>query len=61
MKVTKLKLFRIQEGLSQLEASKKLGISRGYLSQLEAYYAPLNAELRVKMAALYNVDVNDVN
>ena len=61
MKVTKLKLFRIQEGLTLREAANQLGISYGDLGQLERYYAPLNAELRVKMAALYNVDVNDVN
>ena len=60
MKVTKLKLFRIQEGLSQMQASKQLGISRGYLSQLETYYAPLTVEIKIKMAALYNVDVNDI-
>ena len=39
MKVTKLKLFRIQEGLTLREAANQLGISYGYLGQLERYYA----------------------
>ena len=44
-----------------MQASKQLGISRGYLSQLETYYAPLTVEIKIKMAALYNVDVNDID
>lgn len=61
MKITKLKLLRLQEGLSQEQASEQLGISQGYLSQIESLSRTLTSELKLKMAGLYNVNVNDLN
>ena len=61
MQVTKIKLLRLQNGLSQEQASEKLGISQGYLSQIESLSRTLTSELKLKMACLYNVNVNDLN
>ncbi|WP_333595121.1 helix-turn-helix transcriptional regulator [Anaerospora hongkongensis] len=55
VKITELKIQRLQKGLTQKEAADHLGISRGYLSQLENKQAVLSDELLVKIAKLYGV------
>ncbi|HMM21829.1 MAG TPA: helix-turn-helix transcriptional regulator [Selenomonadales bacterium] len=60
MKITKRKLCRLQEGLSQDEAAKELGISQSYLSLIELNRVPVDQEFLQCMAKLYNCNLQDV-
>lgn len=60
MKISKLKFYRIREGLSQERAAKQIGISRSYLSLFEIGGAIPDTELLVKMARVYGVDPQDL-
>jgi len=61
MKITELKIQRLQKGLTQKEAADQLDISRGYLSQIENKQAVLTDELLLKIAKLYDVSVKELS
>jgi transcriptional regulator with XRE-family HTH domain len=54
----RLKEARIKAGYTQIEASKKLGISNGTLSGYERNYRDPDTETLNEMAKLYNVNVD---
>ena len=60
MKVSPVKLLRIKQSLSQDEAAERLGISRGYISQIETMDIRISDELKSKMAKLYKCNVKDL-
>jgi transcriptional regulator with XRE-family HTH domain len=60
MKISKLKFYRLKEKMSQEEAAQKIGISRGYLSQLENNRAALSSELLLRIARIYNVHAKEL-
>ena len=53
MKYTKMQIQRIRHGMTQESASRTLGISRSYLSQLECSPEIATEELLVAMEKLY--------
>jgi len=54
----RLKEARIKAGYTQIEASKKLGISNGTLSGYERNYRDPDTEILNKMSKLYDVTVD---
>ena len=59
MKLT-LKALRINNNLTQLEASKKLGISEYTLNNYENYKSYPDVPVIKKILQLYNVNFDDV-
>ena len=57
MKVKNIKEIRIKRKLTQDEASKKLGITKEYLSMIERGIRNPSDTLKYKFAELYNVSV----
>jgi transcriptional regulator with XRE-family HTH domain len=51
---------REKAGLSIEEAAKFLGISGGYLSQIEHNDRTVDEQRALKMAKLYNCDLSDI-
>lgn len=60
MKISKLKFYRIREGLSQAKAAEQIGISRSYLSLFEIGGAIPDTEILVRMARVYGVNPRDL-
>lgn len=60
MKLTNLKLKRLQLGLKQEEVAKSLGISRSYLAQLENQHASIDGSLMIKLAQYYKCETIDL-
>lgn len=55
-----LKAARVNAGLTQAEAAKKLGISKGTIASYEAYKTIVNIEMSKKIASLYEMSVDDI-
>lgn len=55
-----LKAARVNAGLTQKEAAKRLGISKATLASYENYKTKPDIEMAQKIAALYNMTVNDI-
>jgi transcriptional regulator with XRE-family HTH domain len=55
-KVSKLRFYRIREGLTIEQAAKELGISRQTLTKYEENEIPLPVTLFIKIVALYKID-----
>lgn len=54
----KVRALRRRETLSQVQLAEKLGISPSYLNLIENNRRPLPANLLIRLAQLFNVDVN---
>ncbi|HEU4407669.1 MAG TPA: short-chain fatty acyl-CoA regulator family protein [Polyangiaceae bacterium] len=54
----KVRALRKREGLSQAELAERLGISPSYLNLIENNRRPLPAELLLKLAQLFDVDLH---
>ncbi|MDB4947244.1 MAG: Transcriptional regulator, family protein [Labilithrix sp.] len=54
----KVRALRRREALNQVQLAEKLGISPSYLNLIENNRRPLPANLLIKLAQLFNVDVN---
>ena len=55
MKHGHLKAGRLQSGLTQVQAARRLGVSQPYLSQLERGDRPVTVELARRAASLYGL------
>ena len=55
-----LKAARVNSGLSQKEAAEKLNISRDSLRFYEKYKKSPKIELAIKIAQLYNCNLDDL-
>lgn len=55
-----VKAFREYRGLSQAAFAKRLGVSRQYVSQIEADERTGTAKLLKKMAVILAVDLDDI-
>lgn len=55
-----LKAARVNAGLTQVEAAKKLGISKSTIANYEAYKTIVNIEMSKKIASVYGMSVNDI-
>src|ERR1044071_796148 len=53
----KVRALRRRESLSQVQLAQQLGISASYLNLIEANRRPLSANLLIKLAQLFGVDV----
>jgi predicted transcriptional regulator/transcriptional regulator with XRE-family HTH domain len=53
-----VRALRRREGLSQVQLADKIGISPSYLNLIENNRRPLPANLLIKLAQLFSVDVN---
>ncbi|HJV90681.1 MAG TPA: short-chain fatty acyl-CoA regulator family protein [Holophagaceae bacterium] len=53
----KLRLLRRQEGLSQVQLAERLAISPSYLNLIEANKRPLTAQLLLKLAQAFQLDL----
>lgn len=60
MKIKTLKQYREDRNLTQIEASKILGINAIYLSHIENGRRNPSDNLKNKMARLYKVPVTDI-
>lgn len=58
--MSKLREIRNKNGLSIEEAAKKLGISAGYLSQIELGQRQVSEERAIQIAALYNITKEEI-
>ena len=54
----KVRALRRRESLNQVQLAEKLGISPSYLNLIENNRRPLPANLLIRLAQLFNVDVN---
>ena len=54
---SKIRGLRRREGLTQVQLAQRLGISPSYLNLIEHNRRPLSAQLLIKMAQLFNVDL----
>ncbi len=54
----KVRALRRRENLSQVQLAEKLGVSPSYLNLIENNRRPLPANLLIKLAQLFNVDVH---
>src|SRR5690348_5361232 len=54
----KVRALRRREGLTQVQLATQLGISASYLNLIEANRRPLPANLLIKLAQLFGVDVS---
>src|SRR6478609_5413630 len=54
----KVRALRRREALSQVQLADKLGISPSYLNLIENNRRPLPANLLIRLAQLFNVDVH---
>ncbi|AIC94130.1 MULTISPECIES: helix-turn-helix domain-containing protein [Shouchella] len=57
---SRLRMLRIQKGFSLEEVSKQVGISAGYLSQIESGKRQVNALISEKIAQFFNVSLDDL-
>lgn len=57
MQIT-LKAARVNAGLTQREAAKRLGISRGTLASYEMYRTKPDIEMAKRIASLYGTEVD---
>lgn len=55
-----LKAARVNAGYTQAKAAKLLGISKSTLTSYEKYRTKPDIEMAKKIAALYNLTVNDI-
>src|SRR5262245_17469891 len=53
----KVRGLRRREGLTQVQLAERLGISTSYLNLIEHNRRPLSAQLLIKIAQLFNVDL----
>ncbi len=60
MKLTNLKLRRMQNGLTQEYVAQQVNLSRGYIAQLENEHASIDGTLLIKLAQLYNCKTADL-
>lgn len=60
MKLTNLKLKRLQLGYTQEFVASKVCLSRGYIAQLENEHANIDDVLLAKLAQLYNCKTIDL-
>jgi len=56
----KLNAARVNAGLTQTEAAKRLGISKGTLSNYENYTTKPDVEMGRKIAVLYGVSIDNI-
>jgi hypothetical protein len=54
----KVRALRRREGISQAELAERLGISASYLNLIENYRRPLPAELLLRLAQLFGIDLH---
>src|ERR1700748_3794208 len=54
----KVRTLRRRESLSQVQLAERLGVSPSYLNLIENNRRPLPANLLIKLAQLFNVDVH---
>src|SRR5690606_29934868 len=54
----RVRALRRREGLSQVQLAHKLGVSPSYLNLIENNRRPLPANLLIKLAQLFSVDVH---
>lgn len=54
----KVRALRRRENLNQVQLAEKLGVSPSYLNLIENNRRPLPANLLIRLAQLFNVDVN---
>jgi transcriptional regulator with XRE-family HTH domain len=59
-KATRLKLARLQEGFSQHDVARKLGISQSTLSLWESGHRSPSEERREALAALYGRTLDEL-
>ncbi|GMQ56801.1 hypothetical protein AN1V17_11950 [Vallitalea sediminicola] len=52
--------FRVKQGLSQIELAKKIGISNGYLSEIESYKKSPRVSTLEDIAKVLGVKVKDL-
>lgn len=60
MKITKLKLLRLHNELTQLEVANYLGIARSQLSFYENELQPMPGCIKEKLTTLYKCKVSDL-
>jgi transcriptional regulator with XRE-family HTH domain len=60
MKINKFKFYRLQEGLSQAEAAKLIGISRAYISLFETGRATPSEEITCRLARAYGIEAKEL-
>lgn len=60
MKLTPMKLKRLQLGLQQGQVAKQLGITQGYLSQLENNSTPIVGDIIIRLAKIYDCSTKDL-
>ena len=53
----KIRLLRRQEGLSQVQLAERLGMSPSYLNLIEANKRPLTAQVLLRLAQSFNLDL----
>ena len=51
-----IRALRVQDGLSQGELARMIGISQPRLSEMETGAAPITPRVRIRIAQIFNID-----
>ena len=55
----KLRVLRRELGLNQTRMAEELGVSPSYLNHLERNQRPLSAQMLLRLANVYDIDIRD--
>ena len=55
----KLRVLRRELGLNQTQMAEELGVSPSYLNHLERNQRPLTAQMMLRLANTYDIDIRD--
>ena len=55
----KLRVLRRELGLNQTQMAEELGVSPSYLNHLERNQRPLTAQMLLRLANTYDIDIRD--
>lgn len=58
--INNLQKIRIEKGITQLEAAKRIGISYSLLSKMEAGYRGSSDKTKIKVAEFYGKSVGEI-
>ena len=56
----KLKIIRVQKGLSQQDVADRLGLTRSAIGFYEAGKRTVDIKTLFKMCDIYNIDINEI-
>jgi len=57
----KIREFRAKKGVTQVEFAKKIGVSKGYIAQIETGTRKVNIKFLDKLQAAFNIPEDQIS